>query len=190
MRAATIFSLLFALSFPAHAQMSTPATMEVVGSATFTGPVGYALHDRLKVRIRDAQGRPWPGLNVTFLVNTGAYFGGQQPPYAKYGVFLTGDQPPSTESHRVLTDADGVATSLPYLVAYESMGAIASASSGSYGNPPLGTQHLGVSFDITRGVGTGSVPLPAFSIPALLALIGGLVVLVFAFQRQRSPSRA
>lgn len=191
MRAATIFSLLFALSFSAHAQPSTPATMEVVGATTFTGPVGYVLDDRLRVRIRDAQGRPWPGLNVEFGVRIGGmYFGGQTWPFGKYGVFATGDVPSSAERHFALTDAEGVATSLPYLVAYDSEGAWAQAISGFSGNGALGTQSLRVSFDITRGAGANPVALPAFSVPALLALIGGVLLLAVAAQRRRAASRA
>jgi hypothetical protein len=184
MRIAMALGLVFASSLPAHAQTPSPATIEVVGASTFAAPVGHILDDRLRVRIRDAQGRPLPGVNVEFGVRIGGmYFGGQTWPYGKYGVFLTGDLPSTTERHFALTSADGVATSLPYRVTYESEGAWANSFPGN------GTT-LRADFNIARGAGAGPVALPALSIPALLGLVSGLVVLTVAFRRRRSPPRA
>jgi len=96
MKISILMVILAVLCLPAQAQPPGTPTMEIVGPASFQAPVGHLLDERLRVRIRDAQGQPMPGITVLFIVDTSLYFM-SPPPYGMYGVFITGDVPASVE---------------------------------------------------------------------------------------------
>ena len=86
----------------------------------------------------------------------------------------------------MVTGADGIASSLPYRVAYDSEGAWAQAISGFPGNAALGTHSLRADFDVVRGSVGEPVALPVGSVPVLLVLIAGL----FGLARRRLAALA
>ena len=180
MRISMLLVVLAVLCLPAHAQPPATPTMEIVGPSSFRAPVGHVLDAPLRVRVRDAQGRPWAGITVQFdVIIGGNYFGGMPPPFGKYGVFVTGNLPSSVEQHSAVTDADGVASSLPYRVSYDSEGAWAHAASGFPGNGALGTVLLRADFNVERGNGAGPVSLPVNFLPFLLVLVAGFLGLAW-----------
>ena len=137
------------------------------------------------------------GLTATFMVNTGLYFGGQQPPLGAYGFFLVPTAEGRSENVNVTTDQDGIATAPAFRLSGESF----EVSGGVLplpGNEAIGSTHLVVNYKITpdenapnvpAGDGSGGTALPVDSRTALGVAVFDLLALGFSRFRRRSATR-
>lgn len=134
------------------------ASVTSVISPTLRLTVGGASGQALSVRYVDAQGHPLTGLAVEFLVDdcsTSDIGPADCPPQATFGHFV----PPMTAP--VATDADGVATSSPF-VAGDIVGdynVAAVAYSTNPANSPLGGDSMGVFFHAEQLPDVPTVPI-------------------------------